>query len=57
MGAYETAVDAEYQFVLTLCTIPRLYVAPSQSETYAAVQVTLLFRCACRTVRRAAQGR
>ena len=27
-GAYETAVDAEYQFVLTLCTIPRPYVAP-----------------------------
>ena len=28
MGAYEPAVDAEYQFVLTLCTIPRPYVAP-----------------------------
>ena len=28
MGAYETAVDAEYQFVRTLCTIPRPYVAP-----------------------------
>ena len=28
MSAYETAVDAEYQFVLTLCTIPRPYVAP-----------------------------
>ena len=28
MGAYETAVDAEYQFVRTMCTIPRPYVAP-----------------------------
>ena len=28
MGAYETAADAEYQFVRTMCTIPRPYVAP-----------------------------
>ena len=28
VGAYETAVVAEYQFVRTLCSMPRPYVAP-----------------------------